>query len=136
MENCYKPSYPFLKTEEEIRADKNFLCSPQFENHQFTYADLGVHYQYRARVYLSLGGDSFTLCSSTVPVSSYLGELLTFLGHFFELTEHDYFKPEMLKGEYLRLVLDGEYIVGFGHIIKDQFVWLDDIFGPNSKLRR
>lgn len=136
MQNCYKSSYPFIKTKKEIEADKNFLYSPQFENHQLTYADLGVHYQYHARVYLSLGGSCFSLCSSSVPVASYLGELLTFLGHFFELTEHDYFKPEMLKEQYLRLVLDGEHIVGFGHIIKDQFVWLDDIFGPSSKLKR
>ena len=133
MDEYTKKSYPFVYTKRQM---ESLFPSEDlhYENEIITVTVLGVHTQYRNRMYMQLGGNYFNLCSSSTPVGPYLGELMTFLADFFEENQGGGFVLGQLQHKYFRLVLQGAAIVGFGHIIKDQFVLLEDVFGCDSKL--
>lgn len=107
-----------------------------FENAIIENAVLGVHMQYRDRMYMTIRGKNFYLCDSSTPVGPYLGSLMTFLADFFEENQGGGFTIDQLNNKYVRLIMLGEEVVGFGHILKDQFVLLGDVFGTTSKLWR
>ena len=125
--------YPFVRPLSFYQEEHKNLT---ITNELIENAVLGVHMQYRDRMYITIRGKNFYLCDSAKPVGPYLGSLMTFLADFFDENQHGGFTIDQLNGKYIRLMTDGEEIIGFGHIVQDQFVYLHEIFGEKSRLWR
>lgn len=111
-----------LKTKAEIEADGH-----EIDNNIIRGADIGVIGHFGNAVSLNVYTDNCCLIHDRNNTGN-LGFLIRALVELFDLTEEDGFSFSKIKDIPCRIISDGwgSKVLGFGHFMKDRFVYTAD----------